>query len=254
MIDRRQAGSGQMRRGGRSFDGSIGNPVTILGATGRAWWDAAAGPPVGSGVADSWTDLISGIAVAPPGTSPDYATDGANFRGLPVVKTAITGSKVLENTAISPVLLSNGDAPYFACVARNRTLGGPARMVHMNALANFTSLYQNDDGLGVQSWELGHNDGSAHTAASGDIQDTSPHFFECLPSTLDLAVDGVTVASDGNAGLISADVTQIGFGRIPGSVHLSDTNFAAIIVAKGRPTASQRAALLRWARSAWGTP
>jgi hypothetical protein len=262
MIDRRQAGSGQLRRGGRAAT-TASTPQTILGALLTAWWDAVEGPPAGSGVADTWTDLIGGVVLAPSGTSPDFAADGVHFNGLPVVQCARTGPELLTSGDLGSPLLLAGTRPYVMMIGRQRAV--PVAEAHGWWRFRET-VATNQVDVGPHAGETGGNaDWTAYyrtgnvaaNAASATVTMTSPLVLEQVGTTggVYLYQDGAEVVALTSApapDALSHDVYLIEIGRnVFGAANVS---VASLIIASAEPSASQRAALRSWASRVWGTP
>ena len=83
-------------------------PANALAAILTEVWEADFGVVAPGGVVSSWTGRVNGTVLEPVGTGPDYAADGTHFGGVPVVKCARTGSKVLTTGDLpAPLALEN---------------------------------------------------------------------------------------------------------------------------------------------------
>lgn len=249
---RRFAAIGGMRRdipGGGMSSQSYGS---VLGANMVAQWHHLAGIALASGDTQSWTDQVGGVTETAPaaGQRPTYAADGANFRGLPVVQSFLTGAKFLENqTTIPATLIPSGSRPWFLMVGRARDVGTSGNIIDASdAGAGAQDVYFSNLATQRLFW-----------AASGVIvniaRDTNVHLTEWGADGVNatIAVDGVdTNVASANA--MSATITKLAFGGDARSLAGNESNhsFAMVIICRSKPSASERAAVLALARAEWG--
>lgn len=225
------------------------------------WWDAQLSTKTGSpGDISQMNDLIGTkhVSQAVVAAQPDDNTRTINGR----VALDFDGADNLTN-ATAPAVTTNGTV-YVAVVAKVDVLAVSDIYVHCGAMtaADDGANIRLDDANGTigrlqLSWANGTTLES-YRPTTPVVGIAGPHFIEVwvigTTGGVNIAVDGTTAAGATNTvGYGSPDSLGI-FARATSTTNAMDGVFCSAIVCTAVPSAPNRASLLSYSQSRWGTP
>lgn len=223
-------------------------PETILGALLREWWDVRYGYTLISGKMESLTGQKLGLVLsaATPGDGPPLTVDGTNFKGQPAIVCAGAAFPSLKNSNFGLNLHAAGARPYGATVCRFTNT--PSSMVQ-HIPAGTCGRVERETG----SAKSRLNDVSGIAIAAID---QNPHFIEWGFTALGEGFISIDGSADVLAGTgLSTPSAIIGVSIMNDLIrYAGNAWFAFHATATSIPTTGQRADMVSWSRSNWGTP
>lgn len=252
---RRSGGGGGGGSGGGSADGTA---LSILGALLLREFDARVGVATGP---RTWTDQIASMVLTGVGT-PLFNTDGVNFRGLPTWRFDFASSQYMDSGGAGGTIIPSASPNMYCSMVGRATSAADTGVVQSyvglldNALTQF-SIQPNRPAGGAHAWNCFMCGASA--ISSPVAGDTNVHLFEMYLSptgTLKFDIDGVGVADNATAGLVTlAAVQRINIGAwVSGPNFLSNFRIARLRICSSAPNAAQRAQLRVLDQQIWGVP
>jgi len=186
------------------------------------------------------------------GQRPNYAVDGTNFKGLPVVQTTTAGSRAMTYVSGTDVFAVNS-TPWAAVVGRWRVVpavGGD--VVFCFGTAGFTSALIHESTAPANERFMAGTSGGLFLI--NRTIDTNPHVYSIGKSATQLvaAVDGAPLTPVATADPFTAAVRRISAGIGPGGGQPANFSFAAIVVATSVPSAARISAISALMRKRWG--
>lgn len=254
MTDRRQAGTGLLRRPGARGSAGAGIDRTveaILGSKLTEWWDTRYGYALDTDGTVLWiTGQKQGVTLTPSASSnqPQWVLSDSQLGNLPAILGNSASNECVGATGISPVLFSGSSNAYMFCVGYQGGTPGAGKYVFtLEGTGVNIRTYENNQQMQiVDSAAAGHNFNLDPNPTDG-----LSHFVEGWYDTsgpeAGASQDGADATPDAGDTGIRDDCSSVGIGgNIAGGGNGSDWVWCAFGICNAMPSAAERAALLAY--------